>query len=87
MTKNPSTPPPIPRDEWESRIEATDGVIFRYRIYLEKGFLQYGPDAYGWLRITYRGARRKAARELLRKLRSDRRQARRRLQRRRHGAR
>lgn len=70
-----SSPPPCPRPEpWRWVIEPVDDMLpfGRWRIYLTNGWVRYGSDGWGWLRWSYRAARRKAERELRRKVRKDR---------------
>ncbi len=72
--RSKATPPPRPRlndEPWRYEVEPVDGMLpfGRYRITLNRGAGRYGGnDGWGWLAWTYAGARRKAARELHRKL-------------------
>jgi hypothetical protein len=63
MSKKKSEQPPfLEKREWEACIKPSG---CGYHIYLTDGWLRYGPDGYGWTRLTLAGARRTAARQLL----------------------
>ncbi len=75
MTRH-SRPPARPDlycgEQWSVAIEPVDMLPFgRWRVYLTRGMVVHGLDAWGWTCWTLNGAHRKGARELARLLRRE----------------
>jgi len=59
------------RNVWRVHVEPLDGRFVKYLVCLTRGGLQYGPDGFGWHKISLAGAKRKGARELAKRVHKD----------------